>query len=391
MWCPSCNSKLKIKAKFCPECGATIVRKNEPYRNKSVVFWKILFSVLISLILLVVIAGSLLVYINSEISEEESAFSDNPEAISIASQSVVKLNCYNKSGELLSTGSGFAYFANNILVTNYHVIEGGTYAIRATTENGLKFNISHVLAIDKDQDIAILYTETPHNLTLLHSGNSDTLQKGEKVVAIGSPLGLMNSVSAGVFSGYGYEDDINVLHFTASISSGSSGGVLFNNAGEVLGITFASYSAGQNLNLAIPIEYVERLYSESDASDIITIEEFYELFLPIYTVDQVINAGKQLEGKDFYIKGYVDSYGEIFRDNDTIAMWCDVRSSQTDGMRAGEIIKLSSGVYLDPSMNLIINLARARRLKESGTLALFKCEYKTGDSGITLLVIEYMQ
>ena len=131
------------------------------------------------------------------------------------------------------------------------------------------------MATDEAKDIAILGTSTPHNLALLQPGNSDNLQKGEKVVAIGSPLGLQNSVSTGVFSGYVDENGINMLQFTASISSGSSGGALFSDAGEVLGITFASYEAGQNLNLAIPIEQAEYLYLNNNSVSRITIEEFY--------------------------------------------------------------------------------------------------------------------
>ena len=66
---------------------------------------------------------------------------------------------------------------------------------------------------------------------------------------------------------------MNVLQFTASISSGSSGGALFNDAGEVLGITFASYEAGQNLNLAIPIMQVERMWNSTSHTKM-KIEDF---------------------------------------------------------------------------------------------------------------------
>ena len=277
MRCPQCNSKLKKNTKFCPECGITVIGEDDSQTDYKKVGKGRLAAILVSLL---VVAGAVaflalggIEWIKGTI--RKVAFSDNPTAISAASQSVVKLNCYDKNGDLYATGSGFACFADNVIVTNYHVIEGGVYSIKASTEDGNTFDITYVLATDEAKDIAILGTSTPHNLALLQPGNSDDLQKGEKVVAVGSPLGLLNSVSTGVFSGYTDENGMGVLQFTASISSGSSGGALFNDAGEVLGITFASYEAGQNLNLAIPIEQAEYIYLNNNRADRMTIMAFY--------------------------------------------------------------------------------------------------------------------
>ena len=285
--CLHCNSKLKKNTKFCSECGmsvtwveADVSTSEQNTVNKAIPIIGLML-VLAAVIAFFVFDG--MDFLNktiasSEITPTETtlsaiAFSDDPTAISAASQSVVKLNCHNKNGELCATGSGFACFADNVIVTNYHVIEGGVYSIEASTENGRSFDITYVLAADEGKDIAILATSSPHNLTLLQPGDSENLQKGEKVVAIGSPLGLLNSVSTGVFSGYVNENSMNVLQFTASISSGSSGGALFNNAGEVLGITFASYEDGQNLNLAIPITQVERIWNNTSHTKM-TVEDF---------------------------------------------------------------------------------------------------------------------
>ena len=277
MRCSHCNSKLKKNTKFCPECGMTLIWEDDSQTDHKKEGKGRLAAILVSLL---VVAGAVaflalggIEWIKGTI--RKVAFSDNPTAISAASQSVVKLNCYDKNGDLYATGSGFACFADNVIVTNYHVIEGGVYSIKASTEDGNTFDITYVLATDEAKDIAILGTSVPHDLALLLPGNSDDLQKGEKVVAIGSPLGLLNSVSTGVFSGYINENSMNVLQFTASISNGSSGGALFNDIGEVLGITFASYESGQNLNLAIPIEYAKYIYSINNSADSMTIEEFY--------------------------------------------------------------------------------------------------------------------
>lgn len=184
------------------------------------------------------------------------AFSDDPDAISVASESVVTLYVYDYYENLIGTGSGFACFENDLIVTNYHVIENA-YFILAITESGQELSISRSDDFEL-MDLAILTTKNPHNLKLLQPGDSDALKKGEKVIAIGSPKGFMNTVSDGIFSGY---YDV-YLQFTAPISPGSSGGALFNDAGEVVGITTATLLDGQNMNFAVPIEYAEQWYRE---------------------------------------------------------------------------------------------------------------------------------
>ena len=276
MRCPHCNSKLKKNTKFCPECGMTVLWEEDSQTNSEKTGKGKLAIVVITIFVIIGIVAFLtfggIDWFNNTILQ--TSFSDDPTAISAVSQSVVKLNCYDKNGDLYATGSGFACFADNVIVTNYHVIEGGVYSIEASTEDGNTFDITYVLATDEAKDIAILGTSTPHNLAILQPGNSDDLQKGEKVVAIGSPLGLLNSVSTGVFSGYVDENGMRILQFTAPISSGSSGGALFNDSGEVLGITFASLEAGQNLNLAVPINEVVYLYDNK--SEPIAVDSWYK-------------------------------------------------------------------------------------------------------------------
>ena len=242
-------------------------------------------------------------------------FVDDPAAIERVSQSVVMLNCYDKAGELYATGSGFAMFEDGIIVTNYHVIEDNVYRIVIDTETGTSLEVGAVVVADESQDIAILECKTAPNLELLEAGASNNLQKGEKVAAIGSPLGLMNTVSTGVFSGY---VDGGALQFTASISSGSSGGALLDNNGKVLGITYASFEAGQNLNLAIPIEDVIDLWQSRKISDRLSVKHFYANQAPTYTVEYVLKNYDSLDGRDFYIEGYVLSH--------SYQKWCDEKN-----------------------------------------------------------------
>ena len=82
------------------------------------------------------------------------------------------------------------------------------------------------------------------------------LVRGQRVVAIGSPLGLFNSVSDGIISGFRAIEGVDMIQFTAPISNGSSGGAVLNMYGEVIGISTAGFDAGQNINLAVGYEYI---------------------------------------------------------------------------------------------------------------------------------------
>ena len=147
-------------------------------------------------------------------------------------------------------------------------------------------------------------------ITIKYNEQEYKVQKGEKVVAIGSPLGLMNVVSTGIFSAYNNVDGITDIQFTASISSGSSGGALFNNKGEIIGITYASYEAGQNLNLAVPVEFVEALWKEKSENRVM-LTTFYDALIPHYTIDYVLRNYNLLKDKNFYLDCWVSSYRSL--------------------------------------------------------------------------------
>lgn len=210
------------------------------------------------------------------------SFSDDPKAIASAAESVLMLTCYDEKGDAVATGSGFLALEDGIIITNYHVIQDDVISIKANTEDGMYFDVEEVVCYDAIADIAILRTHAKPRLDLLKLGDSDNLTKASKVITIGSPLGLLNTVSEGLYSGVIYDDTEYIL-FTAAISHGSSGGALLNENGEVIGITSASFVEGQNLNLAVPINSVKNLwngYSSGKITDNIdlTIEEFYNQF-----------------------------------------------------------------------------------------------------------------
>ncbi|WP_053365172.1 trypsin-like peptidase domain-containing protein [Bacillus sp. FJAT-27245] len=175
----------------------------------------------------------------------------------IASEnSIVYLEVYDENDEPLSQGSGFIVGKSTIL-TNFHVVEGG-YRVTAFTNDGKEIRIRGVVKYDADNDLALLGTANDMVLPGLQLGNVDYLEKGDPIIAIGSPEGLMNTVSAGIISNLhkiAYEGiTTNLIQFTAPITHGSSGGALFNKYGEVIGVTAAAFESG-DLNFAVGINH----------------------------------------------------------------------------------------------------------------------------------------
>lgn len=179
-------------------------------------------------------------------------------------EAVVLITTSDKDGKALGGGSGFIVDPKGIVVTNYHCISGA-YTAWVRLTNGAHYEVEGVLGIDKDWDIAVLKIKAK-NLPSAPLGDSDKLSVGERVVAIGNPMGLENTVSEGIISAIrslkGNGD--TVIQFTAPISPGSSGGPLFNAKGQVVGVTTLFLKEGQNLNFAVPINRVKPLLQDKE-------------------------------------------------------------------------------------------------------------------------------
>ncbi len=168
---------------------------------------------------------------------------------------MVTINTYDKNRKALAQGSGFFMNTTGLLATNAHVIKGMASA-SARFPSGAFYELRDVKSVDEDADIAVLEFDANETPSVVGLGNSDEVVSGEKVYAIGSPDGLESSVSGGNVSNV--RRNVNgraFIQFTAPISPGSSGGALFDESGNVIGITAATVSnpEGQNLNFAVPI------------------------------------------------------------------------------------------------------------------------------------------
>ena len=153
-------------------------------------------------------------------------------------------------------GSGFIIEKNGYIVTNHHVVDGAD-KIRVIFKDEREFS-AEIIGQDPVTDIALIKIPAKDNLPTVPLGSSDSLKVGEWVMAIGSPFGLDNSVTAGIVSAKGrvigsgpYDDFIQT---DASINPGNSGGPLLNMKGEVVGINTMIIAGGQGIGFAIPID-----------------------------------------------------------------------------------------------------------------------------------------
>lgn len=171
-----------------------------------------------------------------------------------AIQSTVSIVALDNTSQPLGFGSGFI-IEDELIATNVHVIEGSSSAYVLVNGQEKKYKIDGYLSIDKANDLVILKVSGLKQKSMtLNQGNIPEI--GEKIYAIGNPKGFNGTFSEGIISGIRNFDNNQVLQITAPISPGSSGGPVLNLKGEVVGVAFATYSEGQNLNFAIPVEYL---------------------------------------------------------------------------------------------------------------------------------------
>lgn len=163
-----------------------------------------------------------------------------------------------KDYESRSLGSGFIISADGYILTNAHVVDGADgITVRLTDKRDFR---AKVIGTDRRTDIALLKIEA-NNLPRVALGDPDRLRVGEWVVAIGSPFGFDNSVTAGIVSAKGralpQENFVPFIQTDVAINPGNSGGPLFNLRGEVIGINSQIYSRTggfMGLSFAIPID-----------------------------------------------------------------------------------------------------------------------------------------
>lgn len=258
----------------------------------------------------------------------------------------LKVNLFGRQTEQAASGSGFILTADGYIVTNYHVIEDAE-SIKVTTYDNNSYD-AKLIGYDENNDIAVLKVEAT-GLKPVVIGNSDNMNVGDSVVAIGNPLGeLTFSLTTGVVSALNRSitiDDtpMTLIQTDCAINSGNSGGALFNSHGEVIGITNAKYSSSgrnsgssiDNIGFAIPMNSVTE------------------------TVTSIIEKGYV---EKVYIGVTVSSYGSgRSSENDQgLIVESVVNDSPAEkaGLKAGDIITHLDGEKLTASADITSMLAK---------------------------------
>ena len=184
-----------------------------------------------------------------------------PQIAEKALAATVYLEMQDSKGVPLGFGSGF-FVGDNLIATNYHVIEGAARGSAKLVGRFSTYTIEGVTATDKTNDLALLKV-TVSGINPLPLGNSSDVKIGETIYVAGNPKGLEGTFSNGIISSRRDPYTKERLQMTAPISPGSSGGPVLNSKGEVIGVSFMTLVGGQNLNFAIPSRYLRELLTES--------------------------------------------------------------------------------------------------------------------------------
>jgi hypothetical protein len=192
----------------------------------------------------------------------QQTFGDMSQLVKSSIDAVVLIVVNDSNGKPVLEGSGFLVSPDGRIVTNHHVIASASSAT-VKLNSGAFFPVEGIIADDPENDLALIKV-AGKNLPYLSLADSDTLAAGQHVLAIGSPLGLENSVSDGIVSGFRKDaDGKSWIQTTAPASHGNSGGPLLVMDGKVAGVLTWKAGEGENLNFAAPSKLIVPLMANS--------------------------------------------------------------------------------------------------------------------------------
>ena len=247
--------------------------------------------------------------------EPADVYAQNVDAV-VAINTEGSQNVWGQATRFAASGSGFIITKDGYVVTNHHVIENAT-TITVTLTSGESYP-AELIGSDEENDVALLKIDAA-DLPVVSIGDSDDLQVGAQVAAIGNPLGeLTNTLTVGYVSALDREINtdgtpINMLQTDAAINSGNSGGPLFDMYGNVIGITTAKYASStvEGLGFAIPINdamkivadlkmygyVIGRPYFGVYTDDLtVTMASYYNLPVGVYVTSVVEGAAADKAG-----------------------------------------------------------------------------------------------
>jgi S1-C subfamily serine protease len=235
------------------------------------------------------------------------------------------------------TGSGFILSGDGRILTNAHVVSG-TDTVEVTLRDGRTFE-GRVLGSDSVTDVAVVKIDAK-NLPTAKTASAETLMPGQWAIAIGNPLGLDNTVTAGIISAIGRSSSqvgvpdkrVSFIQTDAAINPGNSGGPLLNDRGEVIGVNTAIRADAQGLGFAIPIETAQRV-----ANQLFAKGKVDHPYLGVQMVDLTPSIRKEInENQDFKLKISQDEGVLIVR-------VMDKSPAEQAGIQQGDIIQKVAG------------------------------------------------
>ncbi len=259
------------------------------------------------------------------------------------------------------TGSGFILSQNGQIITNAHVVSGSP-TVEVTLRDGRTFE-GRVMGVDSVTDVAVVKISAK-DLPVVKLGKSAGLAPGQWAIAIGNPLGLDNTVTAGIISAIGRSSSqvgvpdkrVSFIQTDAAINPGNSGGPLLNDLGEVIGVNTAIRADAQGLGFAIPIETAQRV-----AEQLISKGKVEHPFLGVQMVDLTPNLRKEInENNDLKLK--------INRDQGVlIVRVMDNSPAAQAGIQQGDVIQKVDGQLVKSAVEV---QAKVETSKIGGNLSL---------------------
>jgi hypothetical protein len=281
--------------------------------------------------------------------------------VSRVRKSLVLISTQDREGKDVAEASGF-FIAPQLVATNLHVLKWASEGYIKSADDGKRFKIAAVTAFSLNHDVCILYVPDAVGIPLRKA--SDPVAVGDDILVAGNPEGLEATFSTGIVSGIRAE--AGLLQIDAPISHGSSGGPVVNRRGEAVGLAVSSLVSGQNLNFAVPIQFLSdrmigrRMTASAAGHLAVTDREDEGFHGPVQSFTQKQSVYSLNEATGSYVEGAVlTTESETFDVNGRLK----VSKQFSEGSETGSVIREYSQDGLE-LREIAVNSQGAQQVQE---------------------------